>query len=77
VPTWQEHLRQHVEPGAVADSALDLRAVALVCGQRPSIRHLVWAYDVPPAVPDATPAVVAAAVPGPTPSAAPAAADPP
>jgi MFS family permease len=78
VPTWQEHLRQHIERGTVADADLEERARAYLSeGTAPVARHLVWAYAVPPAPPDDEPDVVPNAHPEPTPTAAPAAADPP
>jgi MFS family permease len=42
VPTWYEHLRQHLERGTVLDQELELAARALAKGP-PSVRHLVWA----------------------------------
>jgi MFS family permease len=78
VSTWHEHLRQHVERGTVADAVLEERARAyLAGGTDPVVRHLVWAYAVPAALPDTEPEVVAHAHAEPTPTAAPAAADPP
>jgi MFS family permease len=44
VPTWHEHLRQHLERGTVLDQRLEARACEfLVPGAVPGIRHLVWA----------------------------------
>src|SRR3954451_15735442 len=78
VHTWREHLRQHVERGTVADAALEERARVYLAGtERPTVRHLVWAYAVPAARPDPEPDVVPNALPEPAPTAAPAAADPP
>jgi MFS family permease len=78
VSTWHEHLRQHVERGTVADAVLEERARNyLAGGTGPVVRHLVWAYAVPAALPDIEPEVIAHAQPEPAPTAAPAAADPP
>ncbi|MFD1048730.1 MFS transporter [Kibdelosporangium lantanae] len=44
VPTWHEHLRQHVERGTVGDQRLEARARELLApGAVPRVRHLVWA----------------------------------
>ncbi len=78
VTTWHEHLRQHLERGTVADAALEERARAYVAGNTgPVVRHLVWAYSVPPARADIEPDVLASALPEPAATAAPAATDPP
>ncbi|SFK54166.1 MFS transporter [Geodermatophilus ruber] len=78
VSTWHEHLRQHVERGTVADAILEERARSFLSGgTEPVVRHLVWAYAVPSALPDIEPEVLPHAHPEPTPSAGPAAADPP
>jgi MFS family permease len=78
VSTWQEHLRQHVERGTVADAALEQRVRSYLAeGADPVVRHLVWAYAVPAAAPDTEPDVLPGAHPEPTPTAAQAAADPP
>jgi MFS family permease len=78
VTTWHEHLRQHLERGTVADADLETRARQyLADGVDPCVRHLVWAYAVPPVQPDIEPEVVPHARPGPAPTAAPAAGDPP
>src|SRR4051794_20229596 len=76
VNTWNEHLRQHLERGTVADAELETQARSHLDGP-PVVRHLVWAYAVAPAQPDADPDVVPQARPEQTPPAAPAAADPP
>jgi MFS family permease len=78
VRTWREHLRQHLERGTVADAALEERARSFLAGGTgPVVRHLVWAYAVPAALPDIEPDVVPHAHPEPVPTAGPAAADPP
>src|SRR3954447_4307250 len=76
VNTWNEHLRQHLERGTVADAELETQARSHLDGP-PVVRHLVWACAVAPAQPDADPDVVPQAHPEQTPPAAPAAADPP
>jgi MFS family permease len=78
VGTWQEHHRQHLERGTVADAVLEQRVRRhLVEGTGPAVRHFVWAYAVLAAQPDTDPEVLAHAHPEPAPTAAPAAADPP
>jgi MFS family permease len=77
VPTWQEHLRQHLERGTVTDVALEQRARAhLVPGAAVRVRHLVWAWAVSGTAPDTEPELVPAVEREPTPTAAPAAVDP-
>jgi MFS family permease len=78
VATWTEHHRQHLERGTVADADLEQRARQhLVEGTAPVVRHLVWAYSVPAALPDIEPDVFPDAQEEAAPSAAPAAGDPP
>jgi MFS family permease len=78
VRTWHEHLRQHVERGTVEDAELERRARRHLAGRAdPVVRHLVWAYAVPAAVPDTEPEVLAHAHPEFAPTAGPAAGDPP
>ena len=78
VTTWDEHLRQHVERGTVADANLEAAARGFLSeGAVLVVRHFVWAYAVPAALPDTEPDVVPDAQPGPGPTAAPAATDPP
>jgi MFS family permease len=44
VPSWHEHLRQHLERGTVSDQKLEARARALLAdGATPRVRHLIWA----------------------------------
>jgi MFS family permease len=42
VPTWYEHLRQHLERGTVMDQELELAARSLAKGP-PRVNHFVWA----------------------------------
>jgi MFS family permease len=42
VPTWHEHLRQHLERGTVADLEVEAAARALAVGT-PRVEHSVWA----------------------------------
>jgi MFS family permease len=45
VMTWHEHLRQHLERGTVMDHELERAARDLLrTGERPRVRHLLWAY---------------------------------
>jgi hypothetical protein len=77
VGTWAEHVRQHLERGTVADAALEQRARRHHAGGAPPVvRHLVWAYSVPAALPDLEPDVLPHAHPELGPSAGPAAGDP-
>jgi MFS family permease len=78
VGTWLEHLRQHVERGTVADALLETQARSYLDGRtEPNVRHFVWAYAVPAALPDVEPLVSPREQEEPVIPAAPAAADPP